>query len=154
MDGRRWEVVDVRDDPEAHDELLQRFYDLLMVPSFPPEELDELDVWRDSLPECYPKSIFHILLARLREEEDGGRDEKAMVGGMLVFEYYLQSRCGFVSYVVVSPVHRGQGLAQRLLDEGARIMHRDALQRHGAPLRAIFLVPHLLLRPVWSDHLC
>lgn len=137
-----WTVVDVREDPARWDALLRRFYDELMVPFFPPQELDELGVWRDCLrPEHGPESVFHVLLAvRPSDRGESGTDGREVIGGGLVFEYYGRSRCGFVSYVVVSPGHRKQRLAQRLLAEGVQCMHRDALAWHGRPPRSIFLV--------------
>jgi hypothetical protein len=61
------------------------------------------------------------------------------IAGGVVYEHYPKSRCGIVTYLVVAPELRGQGLGHRLLDDaartldarGARVVFAEALDPHG-----------------------
>ncbi len=100
------------------------------------EYAEDPRLWRGRLSDARPESpepVFHVVLAT--RTEDGAVPE-VVVGG-IVFEYYQQSQCGLLTYVVVAPSRRGQGLGRMLLTKAGAILSNDA-QQDGAVLRAIF----------------
>jgi hypothetical protein len=63
--------------------------------------------------------------------------ESGRVLGGLLFEYYRQSRCGLLAYLVVSPESRRKGIGQKLVEQSLALLTEDA-QGEGGPLLAVF----------------
>ncbi len=107
-------MIEVHDIGEGDEALLEAFHGGIYRDAFAKPE--PLDVWKARLWSPAPYRL------RIRLARDG-----AIVGGVC-FEHYPRSRCGLITYLVVEPRWRGQGLGERL--------HREAvaaLQAAGAP---------------------
>ncbi|KAL6046700.1 hypothetical protein QOT17_017961 [Balamuthia mandrillaris] len=101
---------------------LKRFYDDFLPTYFPfDDELEPLEFWEEMMDPTYTESVFHVLLAFEKHDTE----LKEIVGGC-VFEYWRESRCGLISYFVVSPACRGKGLGRFLIEQSVDIIHRDA----------------------------
>ncbi|SRR5581483_3313029 len=117
------EIIDLRTDPDeaAMGRLLQDFYVDLYLPAFPiPSERESADIWRSYLwgERRRGPGELHVLVA--------GRDlqhpTRRRLSGGLIFVIYPKSRCALLTYVVVGPEFRGQGLVRRLFAEATRIV--------------------------------
>ena len=129
------ELMDLR---EVRDEGLLNFvYRNLYLPNFPiHEEQEDPSVWRPLLwgplrNQLNP--VLHILVAGhfLRTKE------LRKVVGALFAEFYKESKCGLLTYLVVHPNHRHQGIGKYLLQEGIQRLKTDA-KKSGAKLQAVF----------------
>jgi len=123
-------LLDLRD--HARPDLLAGFVALYEETFNDPSEREDPAQWP---PRLYgelpaPQPRMHLLVAV--DDATAGRP----LGG-IAFEYYRDSRCGLLTYLVTDPAHRRRGLARRLVDRAVDLLHRDA-QAEGAVLRAVF----------------
>lgn len=113
-------------------ELLAAFVDLYRRTFTDPSEREDPAEWPprlyDELPPPQPR--MHILIALA----DGAAAEP-LAG--VAFEYYRDSRCGLLTYLVTAPAQRRRGLAHRLVLRAIELLHADAREQ-GAELRAVF----------------
>ncbi|MBI4496734.1 MAG: hypothetical protein HY689_02400 [Chloroflexi bacterium] len=136
------EFLDLRE--EHNPQLLESFYRALYQPAFTsPAEVETPDIWQPLL--CgpdpgAPSPIFHVLLAG-----QGLRSPAPALYGGLLFEFYRESRCGFLTYLVVGETYRGGGLGRRLVEQGIAILHQDARRSangEGSGVNAVFAELH------------
>jgi GNAT superfamily N-acetyltransferase len=80
-------------------------------------------IYREAFPEQYePLEAWERALAGEAPYEltiDFAREGAAIIGG-ICYELYPQSRCGFLTYLVVAPAARGRGVGKQLLDGALR----------------------------------
>jgi len=129
------ELIDLR---HVRDEgLLNLVYYDLYLPNFPIlEEQEDPSEWRSLLWEPLRNQvnpILHILVVGhfLRNKE------LKTVVGVLFVEFYKESKCGLLTYLVVHPNHRHQGVGRYLLKEGIQRLKADA-QENRIKLQAVF----------------
>lgn len=140
--------------------LLERFYKELMQPNFPiAEELEPLQTWVDQLegyqrtppppppPHSTPAASLPPPPPRVKRDDGLGENRRrctlnilvafdardtarrTLLGG-IVFEYYYPSNCALITYLVINPSVRGQGLAIYLTIQAFSLMRRISRQ-HG-----------------------
>lgn len=121
---------------ERDDELLRAFYEELYLPAFPaPEHRESIDVWVRELwdaPETSASRRYLLIVGN--DLKDPAR--RQLSGGHM-FEYYPASRCGLLSYLVVAPDRRKQGLGHILTARGLSMLS-GAARADGSPLRGVF----------------
>ena len=124
-------LLDLRSHPRP--ELLAAFVDLYLRTFTDPSEREDPAQWP---PRLYadlpaPQPRMHLLVAVA--------DNSAAVElhGGIAFEYYRDSRCGLLTYLVTAATRRRRGLARRLVARAIELLHEDA-REHGAELRAVF----------------
>jgi GNAT superfamily N-acetyltransferase len=107
----------------AHEELLDAFYRDLYLPAFA-HQREPLEVWqarlRGELTGGYTLRILiegEALLDPARRRLDGG----------IVFEVYPESGCALLTYLVVAPAARRQGVGRGLLDRARAVVGDAAL---------------------------
>jgi len=112
-------------------DLLHRFYNELMVPSFGmfSDELESVDVWEENLRSNSSKYTLHVIMAMESIASN------TILGGVAV-EFYPESQCGLLTYIVTNPVVRGKGVSKQLVGEALRLMNAEAT---GGVCRAMFL---------------
>ena len=126
------EIVDLRD--ARDDELLQAFYTELYVPAFPiPTEQEDPDVWAPRLWGAPDRLELHILVAGTNLAEPARR---TLAGGV-AFELYRESECGLITYLIVAPALRQQGLGRLLVTRAVQMLDARAAAL-GGHLRAVF----------------
>lgn len=131
--------------------LLERFYAELMQPNFPiADELEPLEAWVDQL-EGYQRQSDNAPVsspaARVKRGDEFGngrrrctlniivafssrdKERKNLLGG-IVFEYYYPSNCALITYLVINPSQRGQGMAIYLTIKAWEVM-RAVSKQHG-----------------------
>jgi GNAT superfamily N-acetyltransferase len=115
-----------------------RYYQILK-PNFPmDDEVESLDSFKQGLlaePNDDDAMLLEIVLA-VRWEGN-----QSVIGGGVVYEYYFDSNCGLVSFLVVSRVARGQGLSRILVEMAAQELEVLSVEDGGAlaGCNAIFL---------------
>lgn len=127
------ELLDLRG--ERDDPLMERFYQDVYLPAFPiPSEREDPTLWRDYLYGARRDGPFevHFLIAGSGLRQPAART----ICGGFIFVIYPRSGCVLLTYLVVDPRRRGQGLARRLFEAGLAIVERWAAER-GQPVRAI-----------------
>ena len=97
-----WKMIDLKDSAEYRERYLERFYNECMISNFPDkDELDPLDVWIEMFTPEYTTTVLHILVIIT--------DTDQFAAGV-VTEYYPESVCGLLSYLLVQPDFRGAPL--------------------------------------------
>lgn len=126
--ARDIELIDLR--AKRDPSLLARFVQLYAYIFSDPKQRENPRLWPPRLwgvpPE--PEPLLHVLLAR-------GADD-VILGGA-VCEYYRESSCGLLTYLLVAEQARGTGIG-RALTRAALSALRDDAERHGAALHAVF----------------
>lgn len=128
---------DLREHPDQR--LLHRFYNDFMITAFPLEdERDPVESWEHLLSDEARSSLedpaWHLLL--VFDQKDRNKTN-ILAGG--AFEHYAKSNCALLTYVVIHPDCRGQGLARQLIAHEVAILQRDARQRcQAGDCRAVF----------------
>lgn len=124
-------LVNLRENPSQ--ELLAGFIDVYNRTFTDPSERENPEEWPGRMWQTpvEPQPPTHLLLA-LSELESGTR----VVGG-LVFEHYTKSHCGLLTYLVVEPDWRKQGIAKKMVDRAIRTLIRQE-EESGGELRAVF----------------
>jgi len=115
-------------DVDGRNYLLKSFYDGLMLENFPMEdELDPFGSWLTGI-EDEGGSTFEVLLFF-----DARRNEllthREILGGSVV-EFFSESRCGLLSYFVVSKKERGRGLAKQIIDTSVATLQTIAKEMY------------------------
>jgi GNAT superfamily N-acetyltransferase len=80
-----------------------------------------------------PQPITHLLVI-----VSSDKNLKLNVIGGLVFEYYRESSCGLLTYLLVKPSFRKRGLASKLIKKASKILNEDAKVEQST-LNAVFL---------------
>ncbi len=60
-------------------------------------------------------------------------DDSSVFGGSIV-EYYRESQCMLLTYIVIDPVSRGKGIARKILHDGVS----QLIKTKGEPVKAVF----------------
>lgn len=134
MSALQW--VDLAERFDA--DLLEQAYRTLYLPAFPvSEEREDPAIWTPRLqdPAAHPRLSFVVA--------GTGLDDPAQrtIQGLLVTEYYAESRCLLLSYIAVAPDMRGQGVARWLLDIQAARIASGAVSG-GQPVAAVYAEIH------------
>ncbi|MBI3998520.1 MAG: GNAT family N-acetyltransferase [Armatimonadetes bacterium] len=128
------ELIDLRD--HRDEAFLWALYDGLFRRTFRIRgQLEDPSVWIPLLwarPEP-PEPLLHIVVAGYHLREPGSR----LVRGVVFFEFYQESACGFLTYLAVEPAFRRQGLGRRLVAEAIDRLASDAASM-GTPLVGVF----------------
>lgn len=124
-------LLDLREHPRP--DLLAAFVDLYTRTFTDASEREDPAEWP---PRLYgelpaPQPRMHLLVA-----VDTHAQPPRLLGG-ISFEYYRDSRCGLLTYLVTDAEHRRRGLARRLVDQAIARLHEDA-HGHGVELRGVF----------------
>jgi GNAT superfamily N-acetyltransferase len=126
------EFVDLRD--ARNDALLQAFYTDLYVPAFPIlTEQEDPTVWAPRLWGPPGRLELHILVAGHHLAEPA----RWVLAGGVAFELYRESWCGLITYLVVAPALRQNGLGRVLVTRAIRMLDESAAKADGQ-LRAVF----------------
>lgn len=122
------DLLDLRTHP--HPGLLAAFTELYTRTFTDPSEREDPAQWParlyGKLPAPQPQ--MHLLVAV---------DNRGTLLGGIAFEYYRDSRCGLLTYLVVDPARRRRGLARHLVERAVTLLREDAA-RAGTLLRAVF----------------
>lgn len=78
-----------------------------------------------------PQPRMHLLVA---VADATGHPQ--LLGG-IAFEYYRESRCGLLTYLVTDPAHRRRGLGRRLIQRAIELLHQD-VREYATVLRGVF----------------
>ncbi len=119
--------------------LLSTWYYQILKPNFPmDDEVESLESFKQGLlaePNDDDAMLLEIVLA-VRWEGN-----QSVIGGGVVYEYYFDSNCGLISFLVVSRVARGQGLSRILVEMAAQELEVLSVEDGGAlaGCNAIFL---------------
>lgn len=133
--GSSFEIVDLRD--YRSETLLWEFYEHLYLPAFPMKDEQEhpgiwsVLLWGSNLGP--PNPTLHCLLLG----QDLRRPGHAQIMGGHLFEYYKESSCGLLTYLVILPRYKGKSLARLLLEKAFLILERDA-SCAGKELKGVF----------------
>jgi GNAT superfamily N-acetyltransferase len=127
-------LIDLRGNTASSD-LLNQFIALYDRTFTVLSEREDPSQWRSRLIEELepPEPRTHLLVSVPTHADPGGD----CVSGGLVFEYYRRSRCGLLTYIVVDPARRRQGIGGRLISRSIEILAEDA-SCEGQQLRAVF----------------
>jgi len=139
--------------------LLHKFYYGLIEENFPFEdELDPFEVWEENLhlspgpnddegEEGSPSAneqrdvVFEVLLFFDNQKNKNlPLVEREIIGGS-VCEFFLESKCGLISYFVVSTKERGRGLSKEIIRSSVETLHRIGRE----------LYPQETLFPVFAE---
>lgn len=133
------QLIDLRE--HARPDLLAAFVDLYTRTFTVPSEREDPAQWPSrlygDLPAPQPR--MHLLVAVAPDGDPDAGDDTAhpeVLGGM-AFEYYRDSRCGLLTYLVTDPAHRRRGLARRLIRQAVALLQRGA-REYGTELRGVF----------------
>jgi GNAT superfamily N-acetyltransferase len=123
--------IDVAAGPPRRD-LFASFVALYDETFTDPTEREDPCLWPERLwPEGGARPHSHLVVA-----VDPGQESRDILGGCM-FEYYANSRCGLISYLVVAPEQRGHGIARQLIRLAASTLQADA-SANGDSLVAVF----------------
>jgi GNAT superfamily N-acetyltransferase len=126
------EVVDLHG--QRDEDLVRAFHHRVYSAAFPiKSERESVDTWLGLLSGADTSCELHFLVAG---HDLGDPYRRAVLAGHLL-EYYPDSGCGLLTYLVTHPRHRGQGLATRLLDRGLATLKATARRRRRR-LRLVF----------------
>lgn len=118
--------------------LLVQAYDQLYVPAFGSDgECEDLDGFLKGLKDADPNVEFHVVIAgdNLRKSS---QKNKAVLKGMSVSLYFKNEDVGYLSYIVVDPAHRREGLGQHIFQIHQHVLV-EAAARRGKSLKGSFL---------------
>ena len=134
-------------------QLLDQFYNQLMIPNFPlKEERDDLDDWKACLDPIQrgnddddpgPDMDILLLLVQAEDDNDDDVDKSPEIAVGLAFEYYKRAQTGLLSYIVTAQKWRRKGLVQTLhpvvLEALSQLhrLHQDNTE-NSTTIRAIF----------------
>lgn len=124
-------LLDLRAHPRP--ELLTAFVDLYTRTFTDASEREDPAEWP---PRLYgelpaPQPRMHLLVA-----VDTHAQPPRLLGG-IAFEYYRDSRCGLLTYLVTDAEHRRRGLARRLVLRAIELLQDDA-RTFGTDLRGVY----------------
>jgi len=129
------EIIDLR---TVRDEsLLDHLYQTLYLPNFhTPEQQEDPSIWKPLLwgpVPPPPKPILHILVAGQHVRAQ----ERRILYGFLILEFFRTSACGLLTYLAVDQNARRRGVARLLLAKAIGQLKADA-RAQGTELRAVF----------------
>lgn len=140
-------LIDLR--THARPDLFAAFVELYLRTFTDPSEREDPAQWPPRLHGdlAAPQPRMHLLVAVDHDpdadpdgdgdpDDDNAATHPHVLGGM-AFEYYRDSRCGLLTYLVTDPAHRRRGLARRLIRQAIALLHRDA-REYAAQLRGVF----------------
>ena len=116
-------------DDDIDFDLVSKFYNELIFPTFGgvAEHMDDLETWKDLLFSPSPPTyrLFLDIVVIENESKIGDNDghssqqqqQKQQIIGGSMFEFFPNSLCGILSYIVVHELHRGRGIAQSLVHQ-------------------------------------
>jgi GNAT superfamily N-acetyltransferase len=106
----------------GHDDegLLDEFHGGVYWDAFPDQQ-EPVEVWKRAL---WGGAAPYQLTIRIAGRALRDRARREILGG-IAFEHYPASGCGLVTYMVISPAVRRQGLGRRLQREAALAMFAD-----------------------------
>lgn len=122
-DSDELDVVTIARGDRSHDDLLAAFHAGIYLDAFA-QQREPLEVWQRALWGGHARYELTIRIAGRALDDPACRE---LLGG-IAYERYPISGCGFVTYMVVAPAIRRQGLGKRLQSEAVR-----ALRAAGAP---------------------
>lgn len=119
-------LLDLRTHP--HPDLLAAFIDLYTRTFTEPSEREDPAQWSPRLYDdlAAPQPHMHLLVAV---------DTHATLLGGVTIEYYRDCHCGLLTYLVINPAYRRQGLARQLIQGAIALLRQDAA---GVELRGVF----------------
>lgn len=122
--------LDLRTQPRP--DLLTAFIELYTDTFTDPSEREDPAQWPQRLygEQDVPQPYMHLLVA-----VDTDSSSTTLLGGM-AFEYYRESRCGLLTYLVVDPGQRRRGLARHLIQRAITLLKQDA-DAAGTTLRGV-----------------
>lgn len=125
------QLLDLRSQPRP--ELLAAFIELYTTTFTDLSEREDPTQWPLRLygDQDAPQPQMHLLVA-----VDADSSTPALLGGM-AFEYYRESRCGLLTYLVVDPAQRRRGVARQLIQRAIALLTQDA-GTAGSTLRGVF----------------
>lgn len=121
------QLLDLRTQPSP--ELLGAFIELYTRTFTDPSEREDPAQWPPRLYGALAalQPLMHLVVAV---------DANRLCGG-IAFEYYRESRCGLLTYLVVDPAYRHRGLARQLIQRAITLLKQDA-SGAGTDLRGVF----------------
>lgn len=128
-------ILELRDTPNDNLDLLNSFITLYNETFTDTSEREDPNQWaiRMWLVPAELKHITHLLIAYTTDDSTGDR---CLVGG-LVFEHYLKSQCGLLTYLVIEKKWRQRGIARVLVDKALSILMQEE-HNLGKQLKAAF----------------
>lgn len=129
------EVVNLRDYKD--ESLLQAFYSDLYLPAFPiSSQQENPEIWSENLWGTDIQDSQFQLNALIAGTQLSDPSKRQIYAGHL-FEFHYPSNCGLLTYLVVDPKFRKQGLCRSLLDRALQILAETAKERN-TELAAVF----------------
>ena len=121
------QLLDLRTQPNP--KLLAAFIELYTRTFTDPSEREDPAQWPARLygDLAAPQPQMHLVAAV---------DADTLCGG-IAFEYYRESRCGLLTYLVVDPAYRRRGLAHQLIQRAITLLKQDATDA-ATVLRGVF----------------
>lgn len=145
-------------------ELVQRFYDEIIMANFPIEdERDDLEWFQNGLLHTAPEyldpkdPLLFVVIAMaplphgatevyehdVRSAKDV--DRSLHIAGAIAFEYFKKSNCGLITYIVTQPAFNRRGVARKLMDLAHEKLNQAASTIYpGWDCAAIFAETHAL----------
>jgi GNAT superfamily N-acetyltransferase len=96
---------------DASDEQLVAFHGGIYLDAFAAQH-EPLEIWQ----RARRGELRYEIMVRLVVDDDG-------IAGGIVLERYPRTRCGLLTYMVVAPRARGQGLGKQLVDDALARLH-------------------------------
>ncbi|HSR95501.1 MAG TPA: GNAT family N-acetyltransferase [Kofleriaceae bacterium] len=109
----------------SHDDeaLLDEFHSGIYWDDFADQQ-EPVDVWKRAL---WGGASPYKLTIRIAGRALRDRERRELLGG-IAFEHYPRSGCGLVTYMVIAPAARRQGLGRRLQREAARSLFAEGVR--------------------------
>ncbi|KAJ3125421.1 hypothetical protein HK100_010823 [Physocladia obscura] len=123
-------------------DLTDRFYSELMIPAFGmfPDELESVSVIHERLSggNKDPDSsyILHVILAL---DGDGASEQEQKILGGVCCEYYVDSNCGLLTYIVRDAQASQKGIGKSLVNKVVETLNKEAVSHGFDRTDAIFL---------------
>ncbi|GAM17997.1 hypothetical protein SAMD00019534_011720 [Acytostelium subglobosum LB1] len=140
--GNPWTLVDLWEDYD--EELLERCYRELMVPSVKHSEISSLrNVLLAMSPEGNDSDFLpdvHVLIAVRWPPETKSMPTHPIIDGLCVFEYHAELNCAVLTHLILQKKNRVEGLDQLLVESSVDILDANARERGNlAGCNAIFM---------------
>ena len=145
------EMLDLRE--EYHEYLFQKFLIIYNATFRDSDIREEPNDWIERLKikdVQSPQPITHILIVG----KELKNMQNAVVYGGLIFEFYIRSSCGLLTYLVIDPLFRKKGIGKDLVKRSQEILNKDA-ESLGGHLNAIFAEtedPRININKNYTEH--